>query len=267
MMRNLVLGSEGFIGKAFSQFLEAKGEEVVRFDIKRTESEDARTADLGLDEVDRVYILAWDVGGAKYLYHPDQQLHQLRWNMALMQNVFSQLEKTPKPFLFISSQLADEVDSVYGATKRLGEVWTKVLGGAFIRQWNVYGPMEEISIRSHVISDFVHQAITTGKIEMMTTGEERRQFIHVDDVCTAWYHALSDNVDGVHDVTSFEWVTIRRVADMIAERTGAKVIPGSRQGNTPNTPMRGKLPGWSPKMSLAAGLDDMIARVKAGKYE
>lgn len=168
-----------------------------------------------------------------------------------------------KPFLFISTQLAEEYDTVYGATKRLGEIWTRLLNGVFIRQWNVYGPLEEHSIKSHVMSDFVHQALTTGEIHMLTDGQEVRQFIHIDDVCEAWHLALSRDLKGIHDVTSFEWIKIIDIANKIASITGAKVIPGEKSGSTPLTPMSGKISGWSPKVGIDEGIKRMVKEAEA----
>lgn len=263
-MNNLVIGSEGFIGKSFCHFLESQGESVTHFDIKRDgEKEDARYATISMADVDRVYFLAWDVGGAKYLYKEDAQLNQLDWNLKLLHNVMRQLQESKKPFLFISTQLAEEYDTVYGATKRLGEIWTRLLNGVFIRQWNVYGPLEEHSIKSHVMSDFVHQALTTGEIHMLTDGQEVRQFIHIDDVCEAWHLALSRDLKGIHDVTSFEWIKIIDIANKIASITGAKVIPGEKSGSTPLTPMSGKISGWSPKVGIDEGIKRMVKEAEA----
>lgn len=255
---NLVLGSEGFVGKPFCEHLERQGEGVMRFDIKRGDHEDARRVSLPLDGVDRVYFLAWEVGGAKYLYRDDVQFRQLDWNLQLLLNVMPQLRKANTPFLFVSSQLAEEHESVYGVTKRLGEVWTRLLHGVRVRLWNVYGSYEDQNERSHVVSDFVHQALTTGRIEMMTTGEEVRQFIHVDDVCNAFHLALSRRLGGVYDVSSFEWVRVRDMAQIIADLTGARVVPGTRVGSTPVTPMIGKIPDWEPALQLREGLSNMV---------
>lgn len=263
MTKNLVIGSEGFIGRSLCKYLEKIGEDVVRFDIKRTQEEDIRTAVIDFKNIDRIYILAWDVGGAKYLYEKSAQKYQLEWNLKLLSNLMPQIEKSEKPFLFISSQLAEECDTVYGVTKRLGEVWTRLLNGVFIRQWNVYGPIEKESIRSHVISDFVTQAIETKEIKMMTTGDEKRQFIYIDDVCKAWHWALENDLKGTYDITSFEWVKIIDVANIIAKFTGAKVIPGEIVGSTPITPIRGKIPGWIPEIGLEEGLKKMIENYKS----
>jgi nucleoside-diphosphate-sugar epimerase len=126
----------------------------------------------------------------------------------------------------------------------------------------VYGPIEEPSERTHVVSDFVYQAIKTGEIRMQTTGEEQRQFIHIQDVCKALHQAISMELRGVYDVTSFEWITIRKVADLIAGYTGAKVIPGDHVGSTPLTPIRGKVPKWLPSVKIEDGLKMMVDELR-----
>ncbi len=259
MITNLVLGSEGFVGRPFCRYLQELGEQVIPFDIKRSPEEDGRTAILDLEHVDRVYFLAWDVGGAKYLYRQETQLRQLDWNLKLLLNIMPQLEAQKTPFLFVSSQLAEQYDTVYGTTKRLGEIWTHLVGGVRVRLWNVYGPLEPPSERSHVISDFVYKAVSSGEIRMLTTGMEKRQFVHIDDVCSVLHQALSMGLDGVYDVTSFEWVTVMDVARLIAEYTGARIIPGERVGSTPITPIQGKVPDWLPKVTLREGLRRMVA--------
>ncbi len=260
---NLVVGSEGFVGQPLCAHLERLGERVVRFDVKRGDHEDARRVRLSLAGVDRVYFLAWEVGGAKYLYRDDVQFRQLDWNLQLLLNVMPQLRESGTPFLFVSSQLAEEHDTVYGVTKRLGEVWTHLLRGVRVRLWNVYGSYEDQTERSHVVADFVHQALSKGRIEMMTTGEEVRQFIHVDDVCRAFHAALSRKLAGLYDVTSFEWVRVLDLARIIADLTGAEVVPGARVGSTPVTPLVGKVPDWEPGLTLRAGLAKMVDLYRA----
>lgn len=263
MIRNMILGSEGFVGRPLAAYLEGLGERVAYFDIKRSSAEDAREVRLALDSVDRVYFLAWDVGGSKYLYRQDVQIVQLDWNLKLLLNVMPQLQAARMPFLFVSSQLAEEYDTVYGVTKRLGEIWTHLLGGVRVRLWNVYGPSESPSGRSHVISDFVSQALSSGEIRMLTDGTERRQFIHVDDVCRALHVALSSGLSGVYDISSFEWITVMEVAQIISGYTGARIVPGDRPGNNPITPMQGKIPGWLPEVRLHDGLKRVVDLMKS----
>lgn len=262
MITNLVLGSEGFVGKTFSKFLESIGEKVLRFDIERNADEDCRYSKLPLDKIDRIYFLAWDVGGAKYLYKTESQFVQLDWNLRILLNIMPQIRCFKIPFLFASSQLAQEYDTVYGSTKRLGEVWTQLLDGVRVRFWNVYGPLEEKTERSHVISDFIYQAFYHKKIKMLTTGEELRQFIHIDDICRAMHIALSNNLKDVYDITSFEWISILDVAKKIAEKLNAEVIVGKEKGKTPITPLVGKIPSWLPQVDIDTGLSRMIDELK-----
>lgn len=264
MIRNLVIGSEGFIGKPFCKYLESLGESVERFDIKLSEKMDARTATLDLANIDRVYFLAWEVGGAKFLYQKDNEKKQMDANLKILTNTMPQLEKSGVPFLFISSQLADNCDITYGVTKRTGEVWTKLLDNGYcIRQWNVYGPIEDKdSEKSHVVSDFIHQAIENGEIHMMTNGEEERQLIHIDDVCALWHRILSEKTKEIYDVTSFEWVKIVDVANMIAKMTGAKAIPGPEKGKYQKNASLRKYPHMNTKVTLEEGLGRIIDSYK-----
>ena len=251
---NLVLGSEGFLGRALCRYLE-RHERVIHYDIKLDPAQDLRSARLNLDGVDRVYLLAWDVGGAKYLFNPNTQKFQFEWNMKILANTLPQLDG--KPFMFVSSQQAS-VANAYGVSKSIGETWTQLLGGVAVRLWNIYGEMEPESERSHVVADFVRQAKETGEIRMRTNGLEHRQFTHVLDACRALHLAMIQQYHDIYDASSYDWLTIRQIADFIAAETGAKVIPGKIEGRDFNTPYVGKMPGWSADTKLEDGLREMI---------
>jgi nucleoside-diphosphate-sugar epimerase len=227
-MRNLVLGSSGFVGRYLCDYLRAIGEQVVEYDIVRDDQEDCRFAKLPLDGIDRVYFLAWQVGGANYLYDPNTQREQLDWNIKLLTNSMDQL--TNVPFVFVSSQLAEDCDTVYGVLKRLGEVWTQLNGGRVVRFWNVYGAYEDQSIKSHVVADFVHQALSNDIIQMQTNGNELRQFVYAEDVCRALH--TSFECSGVFDASTLQWNSIYEVAELISKYTGCKIERGIREGTT-----------------------------------
>ncbi len=266
MIKNLVIGSDGFIGDPFCKFLEEKGEKATRFDIKRKKVEDGRTFKFNFKEYDKVYFLAWDVGGSKYLYESKLQMFQLKWNLDLMRNVFDQLEKQKHTdFLFVSSQLAEECDTVYGVTKRLGEVWTRQLGGVCIRVWNAYGYMEPLNIKSHVISDFIYQALQKKKISMMTNGLEWRQFTHIRDLSNAFHMSLNskDLKRTVYDASSYEWVRIVDIAKIIADITGSKLNLGDKMGHDPLPSVNmGRIPGWLPNVELREGIQEMVDQAR-----
>ena len=56
-----------------------------------------------------------------------------------MANAFGLIEKYNKPFVFASSQMSNMSYSPYGVLKRVGELYTKSLGGLIVKFWNVYG--------------------------------------------------------------------------------------------------------------------------------
>lgn len=263
MLTNLVIGSEGFIGTTFCEYLKSLNENVIPFDIKRNQKEDGRIYKFNFKKIDRVYFLAWDVGGSKYLYQENLQLSQLHWNLELLTNVMNQIEKQKPKFLFVSSQLSEE-ETVYGAIKRVGELWTHHLGGICIRVWNAYGILEPQDIKSHVISDFVYQAVKFGKIKMLTDGEEWRQFTHIDDLAKAFHLAFESKEINrtVYDACSYELVQVKEIAEIICNLTGAKCIPGKRAGNFPQALNKGRLPGWLPTITLQEGIKKMVRQAK-----
>jgi nucleoside-diphosphate-sugar epimerase len=260
MINNLVIGSSGFLGKRLCEFLREKNQNVIEFDIKNGENFDARYQNLPLDNIDRVYFLAWDVGGSKYLYNSSTQITQMEWNTQLMNNVFPQLKEIP--FVFISSQLSEKIDTVYGVQKRMGEVWTKLCQhGVSVRLWNLYGYIEEFNEKSHVISDFVFQAKKNGVIEMLTDGKEERQFIHIDDVCEALLKSFDiKDKRQTYDITTTKWVSIYDVAKIIQKHTNCEIKIGAVVGETVLIDNKTMVPNWSPKISIEDGLKNMIEK-------
>ena len=257
-MKNLVIGSSGFLGKELVRHLIDNGDEVIEFDIKNGKHEDARIVDLPLDGVDRVYFLAWDVGGSKFLYKKDSQLTQMEWNNDLMNKIFPQIMNIP--FVFISSQLADKTDTVYGVQKQMGEVWAKLsTQGVTVRLWNIYGYNESFTERSHVVSDFVYQAVVDGEINMLTTGKELRQYIHIDDVCNGLVKSFDiKDRSKTYDISSGKWVELLELANMINEETKCKINPGEKHGDSILIDNKEFVPNWNPNISLEEGIKRMV---------
>ena len=254
-MRNLVLGSSGFVGAYLCQYLREKGETVIEYDIVRDPAEDCRTAELPLDNIDRVYFLAWKVGGSKYLNDPKTQREQLEWNQQILSNCLPQLKN--KPFMFVSSQLAENGQTIYGCLKKLGEHWSILNGGVVVKLWNVYGAYENSSVRSHVVADFIHQALSTAEIRMQTTGDEQRQFIYIEDVCNAFYESF--NHKGAYDACPANyWTSISELADMISCHISCRVVKGNLIGSTLDELNVNQVPNWEPATHIYAGIRQTI---------
>lgn len=275
MTRILVLGSSGLIGSALVKHLKRrKGVEVLEYDIKRSLSEDLTNRnwqhllEQSVWKADFVYFLAFDVGGSKYLEEKQRDFWFIHNNTKMMVNVFDALEISKKPFVFASSMMANMNWSMYGQLKSLGEAYSNGLNGLSTRFWNVYDA-EPYSKKSHVIADFCHQASTKGKIEMISTGEEVRNFIHVSDACQALEEIRVNrhNIEkSIIDVASDKWHTIGEVALRVSKEFGnCPVVPGTKvdevQLDSKIEPDRSCLKelGWEPEVSLEEGIK-MVAK-------
>lgn len=258
--RNLVLGGAGLVGGPLAAYLESIGEDVIVLDLRNGDEYDLRYMDLEpYKDVDYVWFMAWEVGGAKFLTNENNLLDIMRNNSELCVSVFKFIEKYNIPFMFASTQLAN-VDNVYGLTKIMGEQWAKLLGGKIVRFWNVYG-WEVPGERSHVIPDLVEQALLKGQINLMTTGEEERQFVHVDD-CARNLVAIRESDIPEVDMTSGDWIKIKDLAAIIGSELDVPVYPGDKKGyqnkidpdNTFQT---------SINISLVEGVKGIIEKAKA----
>jgi nucleoside-diphosphate-sugar epimerase len=254
-MTELVLGGEGLIGSELVRALNAKGHRTVSLDLKS--GCDLRgPLDLKpFAECDRVWFLAWDTGGAKFLEAEDRQHDQYRNNCELSLRIFDALARTKKPFMFTTSQLAG-LPNAYGTTKLMAWHWAAHLGGKVARLWNVYG-WEHPDHRSHVITDLVLTGLQ-GKVKCMTRGEEKRLFLYKTD-CVAALLALFDSPLQTAEIAGPAWLKIREVAEEIASQLGVELSLGDARGSEVPIDPTELLPNWQPQVSLSEGLARVIA--------
>ena len=270
-MRVTVLGSSGQIGAYLSEYLSKKGHIVREFDVINGSHQDMthipntylRNA---IMESDFVFFLAFDVGGSRYLKKYQHTFDFVNNNTRLMANAFGFLEQYDKPFVFASSQMSNMSYSPYGTLKRVGELYTESLGGLIVKFWNVYG-IEKDHDKAHVITDFIRKGFEEGDFEMMTDGEEVRQFLYAEDCCEG-LEAVMKNYDEFYSddplhITNFDYTSIREVAIIIENEfkligKPINIIPGeasdSVQLDKRNEADRFIEQYWSPKTDLETGI-------------
>jgi nucleoside-diphosphate-sugar epimerase len=256
---DVVLGGEGLIGRRLVERLGRDGSNVVSLDLKT--GFDLRTLlPDDLAGAGRVWFLAWDTGGASFLYDPRRQVEQLSHNVALCQAVFESLERCGSPFLFISSQLAGD-DHAYGVSKRLGHFWADQLGGKVARLWNVYG-WEDPSERTHLVTDLVRRGLEEGVVRCRTTGTEVRRLLHVDD-CVTGLITLMESEQQTADLAGEKWHSVADVANEIAEQLSVRVEFGTETGSEYRVDPSVPLDGWHPSIALREGIAETIERARA----
>jgi nucleoside-diphosphate-sugar epimerase len=223
-MKILNLGSSGQIGAYLSAYLRTKGHTVIDFDKEETLNHDMTVIpnqylDNAIKTADFVFFLAFDVGGSRYLKKYQHTFDFINNNTRLMANVFGFLKKYNKKFVFASSQMSNMSYSPYGVLKNVGELYTKSLNGLIVKFWNVYG-IEKDYEKSHVITDFIKKGFETGVIDMLTDGQEEREFLYAEDCCEALETVMESYTDFKPEdplhITSFKITTINEVASIIS---------------------------------------------------
>lgn len=275
-----VLGSSGQIGAYLTEHLRAKGHEVIEID-KELGPEHNLTVipneyvELQIKRSDFVFVLAFDVGGSRYLKKYQHTFDFVNNNARMMASVFTMLEKHHKRFVFASSQMSNMSHSPYGVLKRVGELYTNTLKGLTVKFWNVYG-IEKDMDKAHVITDFIRKGFEETKFEMLTDGTEERQFLYAEDCCEA-LETIMDNYtdfkpeDALH-ITSFHSNTVREIANIIQGCFGlignyevnikSGLAKDSVQMDKRNSPDTYILDWWVPKTTIDVGIRKVFNEMK-----
>ena len=275
----LVLGSGGQVGAYLTEYLRCADVEVMEFDITNGPDQDMTVIPNGELEAkiymaDFVYFLAFDVGGSHYLKKYQHTFNFIDNNTRLMANAFGLIEKYKKPFVFASSQMSNMSYSPYGVLKRVGELYTKSLGGLIVKFWNVYG-IEKDMDKAHVITDFIRKGFETGVIDMMTDGTEAREFLYAEDCCEALETVMDeyDNLscdDEVH-ITTGAYTTVLEIAEEIKSLFAGigktiTVTPAQSkdevQKDARNVPDPYIKEFWQPTTSVKEGLKKVFEEMK-----
>ncbi len=278
-MKITILGSSGQIGAYLTEYLRKKGHEVIEFDKTNNSTQDLTqipnyNLHAAIMESDFIFFLAFDVGGSHYLKKYQHTFKFLDNNARMMANVFGKISEFNKPFIFASSQMSNMSYSPYGVMKRVGELYTKSLGGLIVHFWNVYG-IEKDMEKAHVITDFIRKGFETGTIDMMTDGTEQREFLYAEDCCEALETVMHQYNDFTSDsdihITSFTNTTILEIGKIIRglfKANGKKVTLSPAQAkdevqkdarNEANPYIR---KWWKAKTSIEDGIEKVFEEMK-----
>lgn len=279
-MKILNLGSSGQIGAYLSEYLRVKGHTVIDFDKEETPNHDMTVIpnqylENAIETADFVFFLAFDVGGSRYLKKYQHTFQFIDNNARLMANAFGLLKKYNKKFIFASSQMSNMSYSPYGVLKNVGELYTKSLNGLIVKFWNVYG-IEKDHEKSHVITDFIRKGFETGVIDMLTDGQEEREFLYAEDCCEALETIMENyddftSEDNLH-ITSFHSTKVIDIASMILGQFNlmgkydVKVQP-SDQKDTVQMDKKNRadtylLKWWTPKTTIEQGIAKVFEAMK-----
>ncbi len=175
--------------------------------------------------------------------------------------------------------------STYGASKLACEAlicsYTHMfdLQGVAFRFANVVGPRQ-----THGVAyDFIRRLIEVPtRLEILGDGRQSKSYIHVDDIIDALLLLLDHgwNRYDIFNVATEDYVTVRQIADLVANRLGLTGVTYTYTGG--NRGWKGDVPvvrfdtaklrrfGWSNRRTsieaLTESIDSMIADAKAGMF-
>ena len=176
------------------------------------------------------------------------------------------------------------LNSVYALGKYVQERLTLTLAPAYgmecsaLRLWNVYGPGQALSNPYTGVLAIFSSRLSNGQRPLIfEDGEQRRDFVHVEDVARAFVLALEKpQANGqVYNIGSGEERTVNQVASSVAEAMGLDIQPEitgkARVGDIRHcipdiTKARDEL-GYAPQQDFREGLAELAEWVAKQEAE
>jgi GDP-D-mannose 3', 5'-epimerase len=305
MKKVLVGGAGGFIGGHLVQRLKDEGFWVRGVDLKNHEFKklpadefilgdlrDQETVKRVVRDIDEVYQLAADMGGAGFVFTGDHDADIMHNSATINLNVleYGRTAGIRKFFYSSSACIYPEYnqrdpqnpkcseDSAYPAAPDSEYGWEKLFSERlYLSYMRNYGIVAKIA-RFHnifgpegtwdggrekapaALCRKVALAGPDGEIEIWGDGKQTRSFLYIDECIEGVRRLMESDFAGPVNIGSEEMVGIDQLAMMIAEIAGKKIkiqhLPGPlgvRGRNSDNRLIREKL-HWAPSCKLSDGL-------------
>lgn len=293
MARCLVTGACGGIGTHLSEYLLKAGHSVFKLDLKISSHHDIRyTANLNMafdsfqpDWVFHLAALADIVPSIEepYVYH--------RTNVDGTVNLLEHSRKYEvKKFIYAASSSCYGPEPVtptyenyliepaypYALTKWIGEQYVlhyeKVYGlnALSLRLFNCYGSGFRTSgAYGAVFGVFLSQIANGFPLTIVGDGEQKRDFVHVSDVCDAFLRAAESDLTGeIFNIGSGKPQSINRLAKLLGATQTINIPdrPGEPRVTHAKIKKAKELLDWEPQVSFEDGVRDMLKQVSTYKY-
>lgn len=138
----------------------------------------------------------------------------------------------------------------------------KIIG---LRYFNAYGPCQSIDYAG-VIQKFLDNISKNENLSIFGNGLQVRDFIHVDDIVEANYHAIKSSKDfGFFNIGSGTSISIKELANLMIELSGKnlkiqyKELPqGDVKLSQADIKLAKQFLNWEPKISIKEGLKNLL---------
>lgn len=307
MKKILVLGAGGFIGSHLVKRLKEEGNWIRGVDLKHPEfnttvADEFIIGDLReqtvcrkviTEDIDEIYQLAADMGGAGYIFTGDHDADIMHNSAIINLNVVEQIvakkikkvfysssacmypaynqEDPDNPLCTEESAYPAAPDSEYGWEKLFSErLFLSLMRNYKVdvhvaRYHNIFGPEGTwAGGREKAPAAMCRKAAEAqdgSHIEVWGDGKQTRSFLFIEECVEATIRLMNSDFAGPVNIGSEEMVSINQLAQLVIDISGKnlsiKNIPGPegvRGRNSDNTLIREKL-GWDYKQPLKTGLE------------
>ena len=206
MSKYLITGDKGFIGTNLKRYLSQQGYEVIGLD-RPTDC----CNDYIMEKVDIVVHLAAETDVRKSIEDPAQTFIN---NCKSTINILNFAWSCNAKVIFASSCGVRRITNSYTASKLAGESICKAFRESYgldvniLRFSNVYGPFS--LHKTSVVTKFIKAKLTDIPALIFGTGHQKRDFIHVSDVCKAIHECQGDQ-----EVSTGVLTSINTLAELI----------------------------------------------------
>lgn len=299
MQKTLVTGATGFIGRQALSFLKQSSDEIHAVSSGRLTAANKMRLDENIiwHEIDlldnqsvtalvehikptRLLHLAWDVTPGLYWNAPNN----LQWVQASLHLLKTFAEQGGQRVVMagscteydwshgqycIEEQTLCNPHTLYGCSKYALQMMLKKyaenfgISAAWGRVFFLYGPGE---YQKRLVPSVIHSLLQE-KIARCSHGMQVRDFLHVEDVASAFVSVLDSNVEGPINIASGKPLVLRDLIYGIADKLQRNELIhlGAIQASSSEPPLlvadTQKLNvqvGWQPKYTLDRGLEHTI---------
>jgi nucleoside-diphosphate-sugar epimerase len=305
MKRILICGSGGFIGGHLTQRLKSEGNWVRGVDLKKNEFDndasdefifgDLRDPKICMqvgEDIDEVYQLAADMGGAGYLFIGDNDADIMHNSVLINLNILDMCRKRGISKIFYSSSACvypeyNQMDpenpnceegSVYPAQPDSEYGWEKLFSERLYLSYaknygidvriarfhNIFGPMGTWKGGKEKAPAAICRKVAIAEdgsyIEVWGSGNQTRSFLYIDECIEAVRRFMESSFQGPVNIGSDYLISIRDFTELIIGISGKSLEINHVSGplgvhgrNSDNRLINEKL-GWRPSMQLKEGI-------------
>jgi len=175
----------------------------------------------------------------------------------------------------LTEDMATSGETPYALSKRSGEqiinIYNRMKGlnACSLRCFNIYGPKQRAdSPYAAVVPKFIDLSLHGKPLTIYGSGEQTRDFVHVEDVVDCYIVAADSNAGGTFNVGTGEATSIKKLAEEVIKIEGAgeimnlPAVPGDASSSRADISLTRATFNYSPKISLSRGLRSLYFAVK-----